>query len=63
MDEKPGQRELWEIRDQSGIHHHIVVMENSIDDKLYLLRRLRDMAGLPDRGPGCQVRYLGIHPS
>lgn len=59
--EKTGRMELWEIRDQQGGHHRIVIDRYSIDDKLYLLRRLQDLATVePNRGPGCQVHYLGI---
>ena len=52
----------WELRDPTGRSHYIEIDNESVDDQLYLLRRMRDLAVVQQGYPPLMVRYLGRQP-
>lgn len=60
LENDPQRIEVWEVRDPAGQPHWIELDRGSLDDQLYLLRRLRDWAfSAPNSGPITLVRYHG----
>ena len=63
MDNEPKRIEIWEIREPSGQPHWIEIDRGSIDDQLYLIRRLRAWSEGPPTALFTQVRYQGFRQS
>jgi hypothetical protein len=57
--ERLGRTVGWEIIDCMGLRHVVQVDSESIDDQLYLLRRIADAAGTNLNLPGARIRFLG----
>ena len=56
--EDPKRIEVWEVREPNGAPHWLELDRGSIDDQLYLLRRLRDWS-TGSMNPTTLVRYHG----